>query len=192
MFEVMPVAQVQRAGRSATPVDAAEVAILLGRVAAGLGWRRQLIVGRRVTDLDLAWLHRLWNDATQLDRQQPILAACPANFDEISKLEPPLECPGRYTPMEILTFFIFIGMLTGHRKLVLLCDDINLIGSEAGDRERDAIAILAFADDVEGGGVRIRVDTCASLEQIEQPIEADSRTAEGREIKAVPHNQILH
>src|SRR3546814_2755372 len=83
--------------------------------------------------------------------------------------------------MQIVALAVILGAFAGDGELVLLRHHLDVFGAKAGDCQRDAIAVLAILQDVEG---RIAiVFTRACFEQVEQAIEAYGRAPIGREIK---------
>ena len=80
----------------------------------------------------------------------------------------------------------FLALLADDDEQVLLRGDVEVVGTEAGDGDGDAIGILAAALDVER---RVVVAAARSargiLEQVEQVIEAHRGTAIGGKIKTV-------
>jgi len=163
------------------------------RAACGVGGRFEKIVRRRAgpaADLDASRLHCLGDFALELNAQQAILEARAFDDHEVRELELTLERTRRDAPMEILARAVLLRLSAGDAQQVVLRDDLDLIGPETGDRERDAVTILALALDVERWAAPV-VASPASFEQIEQPVEADGRTAKGRKIEIGPHIQIL-
>src|SRR3546814_7157828 len=71
--------------------------------------------------------------------------------------------------MQIVALAVILGAFAGDGELVLLRHHLDVFGAKAGDCQRDAIAVLAILQDVEG---RIAiVFTRACFEQVEQAIE---------------------
>jgi len=136
------------------------------------------------SDLDPARLHRLGHDALERDAQQAVLEAGIADFDKISELEAPLERSCGNAAMQIVTLAVVLGTLAGHGEMVLLGHHLDVFGAEADGRQRDAIAVFAFSQNVEG---RIAVVfTRACFEQVEEPIEAYRRAPIGRTSRRNP------
>src|SRR3546814_349627 len=106
-----------------------------------------------------------------------------------SDLEAPLECTRRDAAVQIFPLAVVLGTRAGDGEQVLLGDDLDIFGSEARDRERDAVAVLAILQDVEGRIAVILASPC--LEQVEQAIETDRRPPIGCEVKCGSHFQIL-
>src|SRR3546814_20905217 len=70
--------------------------------------------------------------------------------------------------MQIGALAVILGAFAGDGELVLLLHHLDVFGAKAGDCQRDAIAVLAILQDVEG---RIAiVFTRACFEQVEQAI----------------------
>src|SRR3546814_20751331 len=102
-----------------------------------------------------------------------------AGVHEVSELEAPLEGARGDTAMQIVALAVILGAFAGDGELVLLRHHLDVFGAKAGDCQRDAIAVLAILQDVEG---RIAiVFTRACFEQVEQAIEAYGRAPIGRE-----------
>src|SRR3546814_6457395 len=87
------------------------------------------------------------------------------------------------------SYLVVLGTRAGDGEQVLLGDDLDIFGSEARDRERDAVDVLAILQDVEGRIAVILASPC--LEQVEQAIETDRRTPIGCEVKCGSPFQIL-
>src|SRR5205085_6218580 len=98
---------------------------------------------------------------------------------------------GRDAAVQIAVLVIILPVLAaGDDELVLLSDDLDLVGAEAGHGQGDPVAVLAVLLEIEGGPGVADVGPRA-LDHVEEPVEADGRTPEGRKIKAVSHFQIL-
>src|SRR3546814_9441675 len=82
--------------------------------------------------------------SSDLDREQTVLEAGIAGLDEVRKLEAPLECTRRDAAVQIFPLAVVLGTRAGDGEQVLLGDDLDIFGSEARDRERDAVAVLAI------------------------------------------------
>ncbi len=93
--------------------------------------------------------------------------------------------------MEIDALCVLLGGLARDTELVLLRDDLDLVGLEPGDRQRDAEAVIGVAHDVESGKAVGRLAALPLLEQVEKMIETHRRTSVGGEVKVGSHFQIL-
>ena len=81
-----------------------------------------------------------------------------------------------------------IVLLAGHQQQILLRGDLDLVAAEAGDGQRDAVAIVGDSLQVErriifSSAARVRLD------HVEKTIEADGRAAVGGQVET--HVQIL-
>src|SRR5688500_12386226 len=76
----------------------------------------------------------------------------------------------------------------GDDQHVLLGGDVDLVGLEAGDRELDAIVVVAELDQVERRVVLAGLAHRAVLEHVEQPVEADGGAPERREVECATHS----
>lgn len=72
-----------------------------------------------------------------------------AGLDEVGKLESPLERTGRDAAMQIIALILVFGALAGDGELILLGNDLDIVRSETGDGQCDAIAVLAVPHDDE-------------------------------------------
>src|SRR3546814_1483949 len=70
-----------------------------------------IIDGLTAADRDLARLHRLGDDALQIDTQQAILEVGGRDFDIVGKLEAPFEGAGRNTAVQILPLVLVLAAL---------------------------------------------------------------------------------
>ena len=155
-------------------------------------WRLDpLPLASGAADLDLARLHRLGNDAAQFDREQSVGEARAADFDIIGELETALERAARDAAVELGVRSILLGRLAGDIELVLLRDDLDVVGLEPGDRQRDAEPVVGVAHDVERGKAVGRLAALSLLEQVEKMIETHRRAAVGGKVKIGSHFQIL-
>ena len=68
-------------------------------------------------------------------------------------------------------------LAAGDEQQVLLRGDLDLVTAETGDRDGDAIPILGQTLEVEGRIILGRGTACVGFEKVEQPVEADGRTA---------------
>ena len=97
-------------------------------------------------------LHRLGDFAHQLDRQQPVLEVRAAHLDMVGKREAPLERAVRNAAVDVVVALLlgFLFLAAGDDQHVLLGGDVDLVGLEPGNRELDAIIVVAQLDQVEG------------------------------------------
>jgi len=110
---------------------------------------------------------------------------------EVGELETALEGARRNAAIQQLTL-----LALGRRRLaadngqhILLCGDVDFARLEAGDGHRDAEMVVGDLFDVERRiifGART-----AGLQEIEQAVETDGRTAIGGPVKAVTHGSFL-
>src|SRR3546814_15771422 len=63
---------------------------------------------------------------------------------------------------------------------VLLCGDVDILRTEPGHGERDAVIVRAAAFDVERGIIVTAVVARLAFEQVKQTVEADGRSEERR------------
>lgn len=96
----------------------------------------------RSIDRDLARLHGLWNFASQFDAEQAIFKRRVLDLDIIGQVELTLEVAPGNTPIEIFAL-LFIGLLTFDRQNILFCRDGDIVGTEARDRQRNLVAVVA-------------------------------------------------
>ena len=77
-----------------------------------------------------------------------------------------------------------IGAYTSANDLqqILLGHDLDLVGLEAGDGDRDPIAVVGDPLEVEGGVILAARLASGRFEHVEEPVEADRRAAEGGQV----------
>ena len=134
---------------------------------------------------DLLWLHCFGHFAHQFDHQQAVGKVGVLDADEVGQLEAALEAAGGDAQVQIgaLVVLVLLAPLARHQQQVLLRGDVDLVGLEAGDGDRDPVAVLGDALEVErriifgsllaGAGVWARVGfaalaMCISLWLIDQ------------------------
>src|ERR1700716_8890 len=153
------------------------------------------LVGRRsrlaALDLDPARLHGLRQMPLEVELQQAVLERRTFDLDIVREVEAPLERPARNAAVEIVGLTLLLVRAADEDQRVAVTDDADLLGLEARDRERDAIAVLAGSHDIAGRIVVLGFEAKALVHQIENAIEADARPPERIQIW-VPHNHILH
>src|SRR4029079_15414461 len=127
--------------------------------------------------------------ADQLDREKPVLQIRAFDLDMIGKREAPLERAVGNTAVDIIVALLLrlFALAAGDDQHVLLSRDVDLVGREPGDRQLDAIIVIAELDEVERRVFFRRVGATAVLEHVEQPVEADSGAPIGRKIKSTTH-----
>src|SRR3546814_13260575 len=103
--------------------------------------------------------------SSDLDREQTVLEAGIAGLDEVRKLEAPLECTRRDAAVQIFPLAVVLGTRAGDGDQVLRGDDLDIFGSAARARERDAAAALAILPDVEGRIAVILARPCRRSEE---------------------------
>src|SRR3984957_4576497 len=104
----------------------------------------------------------------------------------VGELEATFEVPrGDALVEHVATFLLVVGLLlASERQRVLLCFDREISVGEAGDRDRNAIVVLAGPRDIVGwiAGCR-RFHAADLVEHGEQPVKANGRTIVGSKIK---------
>lgn len=178
-------------GRPA-PAGAGAGKCLSGRVARGVG-PFKTIVGRHCAgpvDLDSPRLHCLGHLALEGDAQKAVVEVGRFDNHEVGELEATLKCPRRNAAMQEPTGVAFLGLTAGDDQLVALRDDLDLLRTEASNRERDTVAVLAFLFDVERR-LGLRLGARRGLEKVEETVEADGRAAIRGKVEIGPHVQIL-
>ena len=123
--------------------------------------------------------------------EQAILERGVLHLHEVGKLEGALEGTRGDAAVEHFGLRVLVGdFLALDRQRVFLRDDGELILGKAGDRNGDAVGVLAGALDVVGGitGAAVRARL---VEQVKETVEADGGTIEGRQIVGT-HGQVLH
>jgi hypothetical protein len=108
----------------------------------------------------------------------------------VGEREAPLErAVGDAAIDELAALFVaLIGLAAGDEQYVLLGRDVDLFGLEPGDRELDALIVLALLDEVEGRVVFLGLPDRAVLEHVEQAVEADGRAPVGRKVECTAHD----
>src|SRR6185436_2929875 len=106
----------------------------------------------------------------------------------VGKAELALERARGDTLIQVFALAVLgLAAFDGHR--VLLGGNGNLVGREAGDGERNLIAVFAQPLDIVGR-VIILARALRGFDQVEKAVEADGRTPEGCEVVCA-HSQIL-
>src|SRR6185437_11931641 len=107
--------------------------------------------------------------------EQAVHQAGRLDLDMVGKLETALEsAPGDAAMQELRTLGIRLGLAL-HGQRVVLDGDVDVALTETGDRERDAVRILAELLDVVGR-VGDGIGRRGRLDQTAEPVEADGRT----------------
>src|SRR5262249_26934946 len=90
--------------------------------------------------------------------------------------------------MQELAVVLRLAELAADDERVLLRGNADVVVTEAGDRHRDAIGVLAEDLDVVGRvGNRALVEAAGRIEQARHPVETDGGTEEGGKIKGGSH-----
>ena len=114
----------------------------------------------------------------ELDFKQAVVERSTLDLDVVFEIELALEGSRRDALIQErmigAALGLPIGLAAGDRQLVLLSSDCDLLRREAGDRQRNPIAILTGTDDVVGGIVVLAVQPLGVVDEIEQAIEADA------------------
>jgi len=131
---------------------------------------RRLLVGGH--DFDLTGLQRLGDAADELDMEQAVHKPGRLDFDMLGKLEPALEsAAGDAAMQELRAFGIGLG-LAFHGQRIVLDSDIDVTLTETGNRDGNAVGVLAELFDIVGG-VGDRFGGLRGLDQTAEPVEAD-------------------
>src|ERR1043165_700128 len=140
-------------------------------------------------DRNFARLHRLRNAPHEIDLQQAALERGALDLDVVIQIEMALERTRRDALIKEFSLRRRLHLAAGNGQLALLRRDGDVVGREPGDREPDPVAILAAAQDVVG---RVIVDfqMLVLVDQVEETVEPDGRTPQGRKIES-PHSHIL-
>src|SRR5437762_1190067 len=162
------------------PVSRGVFAFSQYRPKAGDALRGDRSVGhlrslRAGVDRNAARLLGLGDLADEIDVEQAVLERGVLHLHEIGKLEDALE--GTRGDAAVEHFGIVLAVLVGSflaldRQRVFLRDDRKLALREAGDRNADAVGVLAGALDIVGGIAGAAVCSCL-VEQAEEAVEAD-------------------
>src|ERR1700730_14444821 len=96
--------------------------------------------------------------------------------------------PGRDAPVKELALGLF-GLAAFDGDDVLLGSDRDFVGRETRHSQRDLVAVLSQSFDVVGRITFVR-GPLGRLDKVEQAIETDGRSKEGREIISA-HSQSL-
>src|SRR6185437_2597995 len=128
---------------------------------------------------DPSGLHRLRDLAFELDLQQTLVERSSLDLYKISEAEAPLERTARDAAVEIFAAVLLIVGAASHHQRILVNGDIDLIGLKACDRERDAIRVLASANDVAWWVMVLRFKPKAFIDQVKHAVEADASPPKG-------------
>ena len=124
-----------------------------------------LRLGVAVADRDLARLLGLGDFAHEIDVQQSVLEARALDLDMVGELEDALERARRDALVEHLAVLLFLGLLGAlDRQRVLFRLDRQVVLAEAGDRDGDAVLVLAGPLDVVGRIARRATSNPSSIE----------------------------
>jgi hypothetical protein len=108
----------------------------------GVPWRRV-----PDADLDPALLHGFRNLAHEINLQQAVLERSSLNLNMVGKAEVPLEA-ARGDALENIVFLVVVILLARNRQTVLLKREGDLVRSEAGESDRNPVALIAGTRDV--------------------------------------------
>jgi hypothetical protein len=102
-----------------------------------------------LTDADpnSARLHGFRNLAHEIDLEQAVLERSCLNLDMVGKAEVPLEA-ARGDALENIVFLVVVILLARNRQTVLLKREGDLVRSEAGESDRNPVALIAGTRDV--------------------------------------------
>src|SRR5216684_2769517 len=149
--------------------------------------------GARGRDRNAAGFLGFGNLANEIDVKQAILKRGVFHLHEIGKLERPLEGARRDAAIQHLGFVLAVfigGFVALDRQRIFLGDDGELALRKAGDRDADAIGVLAGSLDIVGriAGAAVRGSL---VEQRKPPVEADGGTIKWGETRGT-HRVVLH
>jgi len=103
---------------------------------------------------------------------------------EIGQFEPAFKAAIGDSDMDqfrpVLVLFAFLAL---HNQQVLLRSDINILRSEPGNGERDAVIIFAPARDVERRVIITRIQARLIFQQVEHTVKTNGAAAIGGKIK---------
>jgi len=101
----------------------------------------------RSIDRDPAGLHGFRNFASQFNAEQTIFKRRVLDLDIIGQVELTPEGAGGNTPIEIFALLL-LGLLTFDRQNILFSRHGDVVGTEARDRQRNLVAVVAEPFDV--------------------------------------------
>jgi len=134
------------------------------------------LIGRRATaDRDAARLERFGNDALQADMQKPVLEVRALHYDVVGEHEATLESAARNATIEQLRLRVVVLHAAGDDQRVVLGDHIEVVGTEARHRHRQAVGVLTGLLNIVrriGSLGRCR----GAVYQVSETIETDRRT----------------
>ena len=131
------------------------------------------------------------NLAQQLDVQHAVHVARALDADVVGQGELALERAGRDAAVQVGVLPVILGLAGRHDHGAVLHLDVQVVGREAGDGDRDAIGVLARLFDVVGGIGRGRdVGRQRPVHQVRHAVEADRGAVERGKIH-VTHVRIL-
>src|SRR5450631_3146547 len=146
------------------------------------------VAGRCAVDGDPPRLHRLRDFPEQLDLQQAVLERGAPHLDIVGEVELPLEGPRGNAPIEIFVLGP-VRLVAFDGDHVLLGRHRDLVGREAGNHQRNLVAVVAAPFDVVGG-IIVLASAPGGFNEVEKAVETDGRTPKGREV-VTAHSQIL-
>ncbi len=133
--------------------------------------------GPLASNLDPARLHLFWNLAPELDCQQAVLQRRSGDLHVVGQLETTLKCAPGDATMKILVFGL-LGLLATDHEQILLLGHRQIASGEAGNRDRDAVLVIAKLRNVIGWPVVDGRPLACIIQQIEDAVEADARPIE--------------
>ncbi len=107
----------------------------------------------------------------------------------VGQREAALERAGRNAAVDVIRAAVLalLALLAADDQHVLLGGDVDLVRLEAGDRQLDAIIVVAKLDQVERRIIFLALAGAAVLEHVEQPVEADGGAPIGRKVESTTH-----
>src|SRR5690349_20308044 len=101
----------------------------------------------------------------------------------VGKRETALERAGRDSAIDVcIALLVRLFLLAaGDEQDVLLGGDVDFVRLEPGDRELDAIVVIAELDEVERRVILLSLPQARILEHVEQPVETNGGAPERRE-----------
>ena len=84
---------------------------------------------------------------------------------------------------QLRTIGEFLALAALHHQQVLLRGDVDILRTETGHREGDAVIVFTAARDVERGIIVAGVEARLVFEQVEQAVKTHGAAAIGSEIE---------
>jgi hypothetical protein len=140
-------------------------------------------------DRDPPRLHSFGDLTDQIDLKKAVVVMRLLDFNVVFQIEATRKGSSRDAPMQVLPV-ILVRLAAFYRQKILLAGDSDLVGGKSGDRDRDAVSVVAGPHNIVRRVSALIFSQLGVVQKIEQVVEADARPREGSKVES-PHNHIL-